>query len=470
MAEIGRGSGSAGLQVLTQSLPSTTELAAYSFTLQAVGGKQPYRWSIIAGSLPSGISLDPLTGSLSGAVATAGIYVFTVRVTDAASATAAQPLTLQVAGAVPPVQIVTAAVAGGVVLVPYTQHLAASGGSGSYTWKVTGGQLPSGITLSTGGDLSGTPTTAGTSSFTATAYDAQNSSRFASRAFSLVVSAALPNKPPVVTLMASRSGIIPVGASVTLTANATDSDGSVARVDFFINGAAAGSDTSAPLTTVWVAKTGGPYTATATATDNAGAKTTSVALQLQTSEEIVIYASDATRIVGDYQLVTDATAAGGQRLWNPNRFAAKILSASASPANYSEFTFYAEAGRAYRLWIRGKGESNLWSNDSAYLQFSGTVDAAGAASSRIGTTGSMWYSVEEYSNAGILNWGWQDNGFGTPGVVGPSLYFATTGLQTMRIQQREDGLSIDQIVISPTRYFSVSPGLAKNDATIVAKP
>jgi hypothetical protein len=361
-------------------------------------------------------------------------------------------------------------VAGGVLSAPYSQHLVASGGLGTYRWQLTGGQLPPGISLSTAGDLSGTPSSAGTWSFTATVYDAQDSSRFASRTFSLVVSAASPNKPPVVTLTASRSGVIPVGASVTLTANATDSDGSVVRVDFFINGAAAGSDTSAPFTTVWVAKTGGPYTATATATDNAGAKTTSVALQLKTSEEIVIYASDATRIVGDYQLVTDATAAGGQRLWNPNRFAAKILSASASPANYSEFTFYAQAGRAYRLWIRGKGESNLWSNDSAYLQFSGTVDAVGAATSRIGTTGSMWYSVEEYSNAGILNWGWQDNGYGTPGVVGPSLYFATTGLQTMRIQQREDGLSIDQVVISPSRYFSVSPGLTKSDATIVAKP
>jgi len=467
MAEV-RNGGSASLQVVTQSLPSTTEQAAYAFTLQAAGGHQPYQWSIVSGSLPSGIALDPLTGALSGAAASAGNYVFTVRVKDSSNVTAAQPLTLQVAVAVPPVQIVTAAVAGAVVSSPYYQHLDASGGSGAYTWSVTGGQLPPGITLSTAGDLSGTPTTAGTWSFTATAYDAQDASRFASRTFSLAVS--VLNTPPAVALTASPTGVIPVGASVTLTANATDSDGTVARVDFFINGVAAGSDTAAPFTLAWVAKAGGPHTATATATDDDGAKTTSAALTLTTSDEIVIYASDATRIVGDYQLAADATAAAGQRLWNPNRFAAKILSASAAPANYAEFTFYAEKGRAYRLWIRGKGESNLWSNDSAYLQFSGTVDVAGAATSRIGTTGSMWYSVEEYSNAGILNWGWQDNGYGSPGIVGPLLYFETTGLQTLRIQQREDGLSIDQIVISPSRYFSASPGLQKNDATIVAKP
>jgi hypothetical protein len=462
--------GSGALQVVTQSLPSTTELAPYSATLQASGGKPPYQWSIISGSLPSGISLDPLTGALSGSAAADGMYGFTVRVTDSVSATASQPLTLQVAAAVPPVQIVTSSLAGATVSVPYSQHLGATGGSGTYTWNVTGGQLPPGITLSTAGDLSGTPTTAGTWSFTATAYDAQDSSRFAARTFSLAVAASQPNQPPAVTLTASRSGVIPVGAPVTLTANASDSDGTVKRVDFFINGAAAGSDTSAPFTLAWVAQNGGPYAATATATDDDGATKTSASLTLNTSEEIVIYASDLTRMVGDYQLVADATAAAGQRLWNPNRNAAKILSASATPANYAEFTFYAEQGRPYRIWIRGKAETNAWANDSAYLQFSGTVDAAGAAVARIGTTGSMWYSLEEYSNQGLQNWGWQDNGYGSAGLVGPSLYFAATGLQTIRIQQREDGLSIDQIVISPSRYFSVAPGLPKGDATIVPKP
>ena len=283
----------------------------------------------------------------------------------------------------------------------------------------------------------------------------------------VVVPQSLSNRPPVVTLTATRSGIVPAGAPVTFTANATDADGTVARVDFFINGQAAGSDVSAPFTLAWVARDGGPYAFTAKATDNGGA-TGSAALDLLTSGEIVIYASDAVRIIGNYQLVTDSTAANGRRLWNPNRYHPKILSAAASPANYVEFNFYAEKGRPYRLWIRGSGERNTWSNDSAYLQFSGTVDAAGAPVSRIGTTASMWYSVEEYSNAGIMKWGWQDNGFGK-NVVGPMLYFDRTGPQTIRIQQREDGISIDQIVISPSRYLSMAPGLPKNDLTIVSR-
>jgi hypothetical protein len=51
---------------------------------------------------------------------------------------------------------------------------------------------------------------------------------------------------------------------------------------------------------------------------------------------------------------------------------------------------------------------------------------------------------------------WQDNGYGRD-VLGPALYFATTGRQTMRVQTREDGLSIDQIILSPTTYSAAPP-------------
>jgi hypothetical protein len=461
------GSTTKPLQIVTQSLPVATGTQGWVATLQASGGTSPYQWSVAAGSLPAGVALDPLTGMLWGTVSAAGNFAFTVRVADAAGGAATQPLTLQAVAAILPVQIATSGVPGAFVTVPYAQHLSATGGLGAYVWKVSGGQLPSGITLSSGGSLSGTPQTSGTWTFGVTVQDAQDSTRQASGTLALAV-APSQNKPPAVMLTASASGVVPVGAPVTVTAGAVDSDGTVARVDFFVNGQAAASDTSVPFAFTWMARDGGPYAITAAATDDRGAAATSAAINLLTSAEIVIYASDVSRMVGDYQLVNDATAAGGRRLWNPNRNRAKILSASASPANYAEFTFHAEKGRPYRLWIRGSGERNTWSNDSAYLQFSGTVNAAGAGVSRIGTTSSMWYSVEEYSNAGIMKWGWQDNGYGK-GVVGPLLYFERTGPQTIRIQQREDGLSIDQIVISPARYLSLAPGLPKYDVTVVSR-
>ena len=75
-------------------------------------------------------------------------------------------------------------------------------------------------------------------------------------------------------------------------------------------------------------------------------------------------------------------------------------------------------------------------------------------------------SLEECSGCGVSNWGWQDNGWGA-GVLGPVVYFATTGTQRLRIQTREDGLAIDQIVLSPSTYLNAAPGLNKNDTTIL---
>jgi len=74
--------------------------------------------------------------------------------------------------------------------------------------------------------------------------------------------------------------------------------------------------------------------------------------------------------------------------------------------------------------------------------------------------------VESCSGCGLQAWGWQDNGYGI-GVLGPLVYFAQPGSQTIRVQQREDGISIDQIVLSPMRYLTVAPGATKNDATLL---
>jgi len=339
------------------------------------------------------------------------------------------------------------------------------GGAGRYTWSLSGGALPPGVSLTAAGDLAGTPTRQGNYAFGITAADASDPSRFSTRTFVLPV-APPPNRPPVVTVSVPP-GAVAVGSPVALVAAATDVDGFVARVDFLVNGVLAGSATSAPFEIIWTARDSGPHAVTAIATDDAGAWAESNVASLQVTAEIVLYAGDVRTMRGNYQLVPDATAAGGQRLWNPNKGAAR-LAASAAPANFAEFTFYAEAGRAYRIWIRGKADQNAWPNDSAYLQFSGTVDAFGVPTYRIGTAGYTWYSLEEGANAGVSGWGWQDNGFGV-GVVGPHLYFERTGAQTLRIQQREDGLSIDQIVISPVRYLTASPGSGKDDGTIVSR-
>lgn len=182
-----------------------------------------------------------------------------------------------------------------------------------------------------------------------------------------------------------------------------------------------------------------------------------------------MYAAQAPVLQGGWRVEPDATAAAGARIWYPNAGAAKVATALAAPANYFEMTFHAEAGRAYRLWIRGKAENNSWSNDSAHVQFSGSVNAAGGAVYRIGTSLSAEYNLESCSGCGLAGWGWEDNGWGS-GVFGPEIFFASTGTQTIRIQSREDGLSIDQIVLSAESFLTASPGATKNDGVILTKP
>lgn len=186
------------------------------------------------------------------------------------------------------------------------------------------------------------------------------------------------------------------------------------------------------------------------------------------SGDIVLYAAEGAIQGTGWRIVSDTTAAGGRRVAYPDAGAAKLANALASPASYVDLTFSAAAGRAYRLWIRGKAAGNSYSNDSAFIQFSGTVNTSGSPVFRIGTTASTAYNLESCSGCGLSGWGWEDNGWGS-GVFGPLIYFAASGSQKLRIQIREDGLSIDQVVLSPDSYLNASPGAATNDTTILAK-
>src|SRR6185295_11502708 len=103
---------------------------------------------------------------------------------------------------------------------------------------------------------------------------------------------------------------------------------------------------------------------------------------------------------------------------------------------------------------------------SVFVQLSGAVTASGAAIDRIGTTAAAAISIEDGSGAGLSGWGWQDDAYG---ALAQPFYFAASGTQRIRVQQREDGISIDQIVLSSAKYVSSAPGATKNDTTILAR-
>jgi hypothetical protein len=65
-----------------------------------------------------------------------------------------------------------------------------------------------------------------------------------------------------------------------------------------------------------------------------------------------------------------------KRMSNPDAGAAKLTTPLASPSNYFELTFQADAGVAYHLWMRGKAVNNYWGNDSVYVQYSDSVTSA----------------------------------------------------------------------------------------------
>jgi hypothetical protein len=90
---------------------------------------------------------------------------------------------------------------GGTVGTAYAQNLTVGGGSGLYTWLLVGGALPAGLTLSSSGSLSGTPTQSGGSLFTASVTDGVSS---ASSSFALTIAP----QPIAITTASLPNGIV----------------------------------------------------------------------------------------------------------------------------------------------------------------------------------------------------------------------------------------------------------------------
>ncbi len=175
----------ASLDITTTTLPAATVGTAYSQQLVATGGSTPYSWSLEAGSPPPGLTLSA-AGVVGGTPTGAGSATFTVRVTDAASRTSTQSLTLTVAASL---DITTTTLPAATVGAAYSQQLVAAGGSTPYSWSLEAGSPPPGLTLSAAGVVSGTPTGAGSTTFTVRATDA--ASRTATQSLTLTVNASL---------------------------------------------------------------------------------------------------------------------------------------------------------------------------------------------------------------------------------------------------------------------------------------
>ncbi len=182
------------LMITTTSLPNGNVCASYSafITANKGGGSSLDTWSIVSGALPAGLTMTTSYGIQStlvfGTPTTVQSTAFTVQVQDSAGETATQPLSITID---PPAALVITSPTPppATVGTSYFTNLFANGGCQPYTWSITAGQLPPGLALvkgSNGGTtISGTPTTAGTFTFTETVTDSKGTR--ASQQFSITV-------------------------------------------------------------------------------------------------------------------------------------------------------------------------------------------------------------------------------------------------------------------------------------------
>lgn len=355
---------SQGPSILTTSLPTGTVGASYNQTIQATGGTQPYTWSVISGSLPTGLSLNTATGNISGTPTAQGTSTFTIQVSDAISRTNSRQFSIIINPLPVSLTIITSSLPSGTIGHAYNALLQATGQNTvlPYTWSIQSGALPTGLTLSNSGndgvisgtptqsgsfnltirvqdsaatpkiatrdftltinkvqiaisslsnaavgaayfvDLSagaanlpaqavwevtngtlppgmlleaighfeGTPTQAGTYSFTIRVSETGNSLNSDSRAYTLTVTNSGGNASPTVTLSANTtSGNAPL--AVSFTANASDSDGTITQYEWDLDGDGVYEATNTNSTNTYTYNSAGTYNASVRVTDNGSA-------------------------------------------------------------------------------------------------------------------------------------------------------------------------------------------------------
>jgi len=208
----------APLSVATTGLPDGVVGQSYNNAmLQSAGGNPPVTWSVSAGALPAGLTLNASTGAITGSPTTAGTTTFTVMATDSTTPTA-QTATKQLSIRVNSVlTVTTTTLPGGTVNSSYSATLQSSGGATPITWSITAGSLPPGLTLvPSTGVISGTPNTSTGSPFNFTVQAADSTSPTAQTAtanLSITVTVATLT----ITTTSLQNGVISANYNQTLT-------------------------------------------------------------------------------------------------------------------------------------------------------------------------------------------------------------------------------------------------------------
>ena len=337
----------------------------YNSSFSASGGTAPYSYSITSGSMPAGLSLST-SGTLSGTPTTGGAYNFSIGVQDRYGATGSQAYSLTVSA--PSITLSPGSLSNGTVGTPYSATLSSTGGTAPYSYSITSGSLPTGLSLNTGtGAISGIPSVAGAYNLTITATDTNSATR--SQAYSITIGAQVPVSTAVIAVVPANSSLNPITLNISGGA-AT----SVAVASAASHGTAMASGTSISYTPA--AGFSGADSFTYTATNASGTSSPATV-------SITVSAPTLT--------ITPTTLPNGTQ----STAYSQTLTTSAGTAPYS-----------YRI-TSGSLPAGLSLNTSSGV-FSGTPTAGGAFNLTItvtdanGATGSQPYSLQVQAQSVVV--------------------------------------------------------------------
>lgn len=187
----------ASIAITTASLPDGVANSPYTATL-TTDSAYAVVWTLTNGtSLPTGLTLDRTAGTISGTPTTAGDYTFTVKASPLTGAPATKGFTLRIqTQGTAAITITTTNLPSGTVNTSYNAVLSAS--ASNVRWSVSSGSFPAGLSLnSSTGAITGTPTSAGTSTFTVRAVSGSNSTE---KQLSITINSGTTPTPTAITI------------------------------------------------------------------------------------------------------------------------------------------------------------------------------------------------------------------------------------------------------------------------------
>lgn len=200
------------------------------------------------------------------------------------------------------------------------------------------------------------------------------------------------NQPPAVALTAPAAGsTFNAGTTITLSANASDSDGTVSQVEFFRGGTSLGSDTTAPYSVSWSGAAAGSYALTARATDNAGATTTSATVNITvnatttdtTAPSVPTGLAATSQTSASITLAWNASTdnSGGSGVAGYSVYRNGSLVGSPSTTSYTDSALQADT--AYTYTVRARDNAGNTSAASAQISARTSVGTGGGGNKRV---------------------------------------------------------------------------------------